>query len=64
MEVTNLLENAAAQLRVGEMLHTEDFDLFHVMSAVEIGDPRLDAGESSILPIALSVKSYLVQVLM
>ena len=31
-------------LQLGELLHGEDFSLFEAMSAVEIGDPKLDAG--------------------
>ena len=46
IDIRSLLEEASSQLAVGEMIHTHDFDLFHVMSAVEIGDPRLDAGKS------------------
>lgn len=46
MEIESILGDAAAELRVGEMLRTDDFDLFQVMSAVEIGDSRLDAGDS------------------
>ena len=30
--------------QLGELLHGEDFSLFEAMSAVEIGDPKLDAG--------------------
>ena len=43
-DVTELLIQAAQQLRVGEMIHTESFDLGGIMNAVEIGDSRLDAG--------------------
>ena len=28
----------------GEMLHDDAFSLYEAMSAVEIGDPKLDAG--------------------
>ena len=48
VDVQPLLTQAAAGLRSGELLHEDGFDLFHVMSAVEIGDPRLDAG--SVVP--------------
>ena len=43
-DVTGLLEAASEQFAVGEMLQSPAFNLFNVMSAVEIGDPRLDAG--------------------
>lgn len=44
-DVMELLKAASEQLAVGEMLHSPAFNLFNVMSAVEIGDPRLDAGD-------------------
>ena len=43
-DVMGILEAASEQLAVGEMLKSPAFNLFNVMSAVEIGDPRLDAG--------------------
>ena len=43
-DVQALLTAASEQLEVGELLHGEDFSLAAVMSAAEIGDPRLDAG--------------------
>lgn len=46
LDVKGLLEQASDGLEMGEMIMTQNFDLFHVMSAVEIGDPRLDAGRS------------------
>ena len=30
--------------QLGELLHGEEFSMFEAMSAVEIGDPKLDAG--------------------
>lgn len=45
LDVMGLLKAASEQLAVGEMLHSPAFNLFNVMSAVEIGDPRLDAGD-------------------
>ncbi len=30
--------------QVGEMLHVDEFSLYEAMSAVEVGDPKLDAG--------------------
>ena len=43
-DVQALLTAASEQLEVGELLHGDDFSLAAVMSAAEIGDPRLDAG--------------------
>ena len=43
-DVQPLLTAASEQLKVGELLHGDDFSLAAVMSAAEIGDPRLDAG--------------------
>ena len=43
-DVQALLSAASEQLKVGELLHGDDFSLAAVMSAAEIGDPRLDAG--------------------
>ncbi|KAK9845848.1 hypothetical protein WJX81_004103 [Elliptochloris bilobata] len=43
-DVQQLLASASEQLQLGELLHGEDFSLFEAMSAVEIGDPKLDAG--------------------
>ena len=31
-------------MKVGELLHGDSFSMFEAMSAVEIGDPKLDAG--------------------
>lgn len=31
-------------LQEGELLHDDHFSLYEAMSAVEIGDPKLDAG--------------------
>ena len=46
-DITELLKQASAQLRIGEMIEAEGFDLGKIMNAVEIGDPRLDAGTCS-----------------
>ena len=43
-DVQSTLQAAASQLRPGEMLQAEHFNLFEAMSAVEIGDPKMDAG--------------------
>ena len=40
------LDSTESLLRtqLGELLHGEEFSMFEAMSAVEIGDPKLDAG--------------------
>lgn len=43
--VAGLLEAASSQLEVGQLLHTSVFSLFEAMSAVEIGNPKMDAGK-------------------
>jgi hypothetical protein len=42
--VAGLLDAASSQLEVGLLLHTSVFSLFEAMSAVEIGNPKMDAG--------------------
>jgi hypothetical protein len=42
--VEPLLEAARQELRVGQMVHSSGFSLFEAMSAVEIGNPKMDAG--------------------
>lgn len=42
--IAGLLEAASSQLDVGQQLHTSVFSLFEAMSAVEIGNPKMDAG--------------------
>ena len=44
MEVEAALQQASAELAVGELLQADDFSLFATMSAVEVGDAKLDAG--------------------
>lgn len=39
-----VLQEIVEQLKHGQMLHSEHFSLFEAMSAVEIGDPKMDAG--------------------
>ena len=43
-DVQHVLKQAADELQPGELLHTESFSLFEAMSAIEIGDPKMDAG--------------------
>ncbi|XP_057868332.2 uncharacterized protein LOC131075505 isoform X2 [Cryptomeria japonica] len=58
----------AKELQVGELIHGENFSLFEAMSALEIMDPKMDAGittcgfhsleeaiESNAAPISLSI---------
>ncbi len=54
-DVQAILKNASEQLEVGEMLHGQDFSLAAVMSAAEIGDPRLDAGDLLMNQVLLAV---------
>ena len=43
-DVQHVLRSAASELQTGELMHTESFSLFEAMSAIEIGDPKMDAG--------------------
>ena len=40
----SVLHEVTEQLQHGQMLQSEHFSLFEAMSAVEIGDPKMDAG--------------------
>ena len=40
----SVLHEITDQLQHGQMFHAEHFSLFEAMSAVEIGDPKMDAG--------------------
>ena len=44
LDVQPALQAVSAQLQHGDMLHSHHFSLFEAMSAVEIGDPKMDAG--------------------
>ena len=44
LDVQPALREVSAQLQHGEMLHSDHFSLFEAMSAVQIGDPKMDAG--------------------
>jgi len=46
VDVTNLFSQAQEQLRTGEMVH-DNLNLFEAMSAVEIGNVKMDAGAVS-----------------
>ena len=43
-DAQSVLHDVTSHLQHGQMLHSEHFSLFEAMSAVEIGDPRMDAG--------------------
>ncbi|RWS18030.1 N-alpha-acetyltransferase 35: NatC auxiliary subunit-like protein [Dinothrombium tinctorium] len=43
-EVTNEFIAATGELKLGELLHDEMFGLFEAMSAIEMMDPKMDAG--------------------
>ncbi|QDZ20087.1 NatC auxiliary subunit of N-alpha-acetyltransferase [Chloropicon primus] len=44
VEVTNVLERVCEALEDGEMIHTETFSLMEAVSAIELGDPKVDVG--------------------
>eukprot|EP00877_Chromochloris_zofingiensis_P013766 jgi/Chrzof1/8643/Cz03g18200.t1 len=55
LHVQPLLEAACSQMDVGQMVHTSTFSLFEAMSAVEVGNPKMDAGaqpKTDNLPLA------------
>lgn len=39
-----LFASAAKELKVGQMVHSQDFNLFDSMSALELMDPKMDSG--------------------
>ncbi|EGZ29879.1 hypothetical protein PHYSODRAFT_358754 [Phytophthora sojae] len=43
-DVTQLMSAAAKELKVGQMIHEDDFKLFDSMSALELMDPKMDSG--------------------
>ncbi|KAL4099449.1 hypothetical protein PRIC1_007253 [Phytophthora ramorum] len=43
-DVTQLMSVAAKELKVGQLVHEEDFKLFDSMSALELMDPKMDSG--------------------
>ncbi|GAB4823291.1 hypothetical protein N2152v2_010337 [Parachlorella kessleri] len=44
LDVQPYLERVCESMSVGELLHDESFSLFDSMSAIEIGDPKMDLG--------------------
>jgi hypothetical protein len=55
VSVSALLDAASSELNVGQLLHTSVFSLFEAMSAVEIGNPKMDAGGASATAAAAAV---------
>lgn len=47
IDITQALAKASAALPVGQMVQTEAFSMFEAMSAVEIGNPKMDAAASA-----------------
>lgn len=43
-DVTELFALASKELKVGQLVHTRDFNLFESMSALELMDPKMDSG--------------------
>ncbi|XP_058206902.1 uncharacterized protein LOC131320265 isoform X5 [Rhododendron vialii] len=43
-DISLLLDSACKDLRDGELIHGENFNLFAAMSALEIMDPKMDSG--------------------
>ncbi|OWZ12411.1 hypothetical protein PHMEG_00014432 [Phytophthora megakarya] len=43
-DVTQLMSAAAKELKVGQLVHENDFKLFDSMSALELMDPKMDPG--------------------
>ncbi|XP_038078607.1 N-alpha-acetyltransferase 35, NatC auxiliary subunit-like isoform X1 [Patiria miniata] len=43
-DITEEFTDAASQLQLGELLHDANFGLFEAMSAIEMMDPKMDAG--------------------
>ncbi|KAL8598019.1 hypothetical protein ACOMHN_011444 [Nucella lapillus] len=44
VNITQDFREAAAQLELGELMHDSSFGLFEAMSAIEMMDPKMDAG--------------------
>ncbi|XP_033634032.1 N-alpha-acetyltransferase 35, NatC auxiliary subunit-like [Asterias rubens] len=44
VDITEEFTEAASQLEMGELLHDANFGLFEAMSAIEMMDPKMDAG--------------------
>eukprot|EP00965_Chrysotila_dentata_P025862 858545-Pleurochrysis_carterae.AAC.1 len=58
--VLGVLDDAAAELQIGELLHSDSFSLLESMSALQMMDPQMDAGMSAAkLPPPLPVPDAL-----
>lgn len=44
VDITQDFEDACRELKLGELLHDKLFGLFEAMSAIEMMDPKMDAG--------------------
>lgn len=60
-DVTDMFAQARTQMAVGEMIHTERFNLYAAMSAIQLMDPKMDVGCGTVrnlddiqLPLSLS----------
>uniref|UniRef100_A0A6P7HGJ1 N-alpha-acetyltransferase 35, NatC auxiliary subunit-like n=1 Tax=Diabrotica virgifera virgifera TaxID=50390 RepID=A0A6P7HGJ1_DIAVI len=42
--ITSRFQDAVKDLKLGELLHDDLFGLFEAMSAIEMMDPKMDAG--------------------
>eukprot|EP01027_Heterolobosea_sp_BB2_P010033 GEZU01014769.1.p1 GENE.GEZU01014769.1~~GEZU01014769.1.p1 ORF type:complete len:209 (-),score=28.24 GEZU01014769.1:27-593(-) len=47
MDATSFLDEVSEVLEIGEMVHNDDFNLYEVMTAIEIMDPKMDVGCSA-----------------
>lgn len=57
-DVTELMSAAAKELKVGQLVHEEDFKLFDSMSALELMDPKMDSGMlvNGVPPLSISAR--------
>ena len=44
VDITEKFRHAASELKLGELVHDQTFGLFEAMSAIEMMDPKMDAG--------------------
>lgn len=57
VDVTDTLRRAQDSLHLGEMLHVPHFVVDQAMTAIEIGDPRMDAGPDAGLELQAQLDS-------
>lgn len=43
-EVTDVIERTCKSMKPGQMVHSETFTLMEAVSAIELGDPKVDIG--------------------